>query len=448
MTSCIDGPKYIFYYYHISIHSTYIYQSTLNSHAYIYIIEIEHNSHDMSISLKSIIKCIPKSDKENTNDNPLLDTSEIIATISKMKTKLSHTKYDIRDALKVFDAIHNDITIEFQSIQLPTERNVARQLKIDLNLLCNKALELCLNQTLNMNWWIYATRKLIKQSIIDQKTRKERRRTLTHIKSEREARIHALQLKQRQRTRSLIPPSQNRGTFKRITAYQSIHGVPAWPIGHRKGSSVTRVGLELDALKGLRQLKSVRCNQELMHQLNELYEKLYELWETQKIRKFARKARALIKHKCSQLSASALRSEYGCPWAIEEMLEMKQERMKHDRLKHIRYIRRSVSLCQQPFGTEMEPLRRIWVTIEDDAFHRQIKHQKASDIQRKSVDKGLQLKQRLERKQVQLEMQLTSDDDIIGMLEEQISNLLNQINKHDLNLDQERLQKIHMYVPM
>merc|ERR1712096_368482 len=70
------------------------------------------------------------------------------------------------------------------------------------------------------------------------------------------------------------------------------------------------------------------------------------------------------------------------------------------------------------------------------------------DIQRKSFQKGMKLKQDLQSKQSQLEMQLEYDDGIIDELELEITNMLLSINKHDINLDKEKLPKFGIFVPI
>ena len=386
-----------------------------------------------------------------------IDKSEILDTIKKMKKKLSwHKKSesDTRDALELFDSITNDT--EFHDMDLPREKNEIRQLKIDLNLLCNKASKLCIQNKLNMKWWIDSTQTLIEKGIANEAIRRERRETLSNRKSQRLSKETVRKISEMRARKSLVRPSQKRGKFKRVTAYQSVHGVPAWPIGHRRGSSMTRVGLELHALRDLQEMESIQTDQDLMEELNDLYEKLYELWETLKTRKLAREAKALIQHKCAQLDPAKLQSEYGCPWAVKEMLEMQQQRLKQNKqFNQIRNLRESVHINspklrmgQEDFIVEMSNLQRISDSMANDAMQREIKHQKASDIQRKSFQKGLKLKQDLQAKQAQLETQLEYDDGIIDELEGEIANMLITVNGHKVNLDKEKLPKFEIFVPV
>ena len=400
--------------------------------------------------------------KSNINKTPnasSVNKVEILDTIKRMKKKLSwhkKTEADTRNALEFFDSLHENKDKQFHKMKLPQNPNELRQLKIDLNLLCKRASELCLRNKLNMSWWIDSTDILIQKALSNEAVRAERRASLSSRKSARVSQAQMAEIMEIRQKKSLVKPSQKRGKFKRVTAYQSVHGVPAWPIGHRKGSSMTRVGLELHALRDLQEMVTIQNNTELMEELNNLYEKLYELWETLKTRKLAREAKALIQHKCDKLNPAKIQSEYGCPWAVNEMLEMQQQRLSENKqFNQIRNLKESVHinspkcrLGQENLSVEMRQLQRISDSMANDAMQREIKHQKASDIQRKSFEVGLKHKQDLQSRQAQLEMQLETDDSIINDLEKDISKMLISINTYKVDLDAERLPKFSIFVPV
>ena len=197
---------------------------------------------------------------------------EILDAIKRMKNKLSwhkKTEADTRNALEFFDSLHVDNPKQFHTMKLPKDQNELRQLKIDLNLLCKKAAELCIRDKLNMSWWIDSTETLIQKSLSNEAVRQERRASLSSRKSARVSKLQMKEIMEIRQKKSLVKPGKNRGKFKRVTAYQSVHGVPAWPIGHRKGSSMTRVGLELHALRDLQEMKTIQDDTELMDELND-----------------------------------------------------------------------------------------------------------------------------------------------------------------------------------
>merc|ERR1712096_534015 len=111
----------------------------------------------------------------------------------------------------------------------------------------------------------------------------------------------------------------------------------------------------------------------------------------------------------------------------------------------IRNLRESVHInsprmrmAQENFVVEMSNLQRISDSMASDAMQREIK----------SFQKGMKLKQDLQSKQSQLEMQPEYDDGIIDELEAEVSNMLVSINKHDVNLDKEKLPKFDIFVPI
>jgi len=95
--------------------------------------------------------------------------------------------------------------------------------------------------------------------------------------------------------------------------------------------------------------------------------------------------------------------------------------------------------------TEMSNLQRISDSMASDAMQREIKHQKASDIQRRSFQKGVKLKHELQSKQHQLEQQLEYDDGIIDELETEIADMLVVINGYKVRL---KLPTFDIFVPI
>jgi len=390
---------------------------------------------------------------------PKHDKQDVMEGIRRMRQQLVwHKKedMDLRIALEIFDNIHKDKLLAFRDMTLPHDSNERRRMKLDFIEILKEAHELCLRDKLNMKWWIDSFCIIIREAAESQQARVQRRQTLAHRTSCRESTIELDKIRVFQQKNKLVRPSRIRGSFRRIKAYQSTHGVPQWPIGHRKGSSMVRVGLELHSMRDLQATSAVRKNPVLVSELDALYAKMWELWETLKARKLTRETRALIKHKCVQLNPAQMQSEFGSPWAVSEMLEMQQQKLHQNKqFNQIRNLRESVHInsARTRMGMEdcideMTNMQRIQDSMANDALQRDIQHEKASSIQRKSFERGMKQKQGLRFKQSQLETQLEYDDGTIDKLEKEISEMLFNVNMHEVNLDHEKLPKFEIFVPI